>query len=208
VKATIAQIRAAGGYSIIYADPAWSYQDRGCNGAAEKHYPTMGQRELARLPVAQIAADNAVMFLWVTNPLLEDCLAVGRAWGFQYKTKAFEWVKSRGASEFFGLGRWTRGNTESCLLFVRGKKPPRPIDNSIRQLVFSESPWDDYITETVADTIRHHSAKPPAVRERIVQLLGDLPRVELFARDRAEGWDSWGNEVNSDISLEVPSDAA
>lgn len=182
-------------YNIILADPPWSYSDKGCNGAAAKHYSTMSLKDIKELPISKIAAKDAVLFLWVTNPLLPEALEVMSAWGFKYKTKAFEWVKSRGAKEFFGMGRWTRGNTESCLLGVRGKI--RPISGSVRQLVWDEGPE----TMTIAAPVMRHSAKPPEVRQRIVDLMGDLPRIELFAREKTPGWAVFGNQVEDSVDI-------
>lgn len=119
--------------------------------------------------------------MWATYPMMKEALKVIEAWGFTYKSIAFQWVKQNrsGKGYFFGLGRWTQGNTEPCLLAVKGK--PKRISASVGQLVFSP--------------LRRHSQKPDEVRDRIVELMGDLPRIELFARETAPGWDSWGNEV-------------
>lgn len=191
----IAQIRALGGFQILYGDPAWSYNDKGSNGAADNHYETMSVEQIAALPVSQIAADDAVLFLWTTWPFLMDARVVMESWGFEYKTLAFLWVKSTtNAKEFFGLGRWTRGNTEPCLLGVRGN-PPRRVDAGVRQLVWGEP-------EVIGAPVGQHSAKPIEVRQRIDQLMGPEPsRLELFARERAPKWHAWGNEVESTISL-------
>lgn len=175
-------------YNIIYADPPWSYQDKKCNGACEFHYSTMKIEDICALPVKDLAADDCVLFLWVTYPMLQEAMQLIKAWGFKYKTIGFQWIKQNksGNGYFFGLGRWTRGNTEAVLIATKGK--PKRASNSVSQLVFAP--------------LGRHSAKPPIVRDKIVELMGDLPRVELFARDKAEGWDSWGNEVESDLSLE------
>ena len=107
-------------------------------------------------------------------------------WGFKYKTLAFCWSKhTKNGKKVSNLGRWTMGNVELCLLGVRGK-PKRKIKN-IKQLVEAER--------------TKHSKKPEEVRNRIVKLMGDIPRIELFARQKTEGWDVWGNEVESDIEL-------
>jgi N6-adenosine-specific RNA methylase IME4 len=190
---SVEQVEQAGGYSVIYADPAWSYQDRGCNGAAELHYPTMSFEQLAALPVSRIAARDAVLFLWATYPKIEEALALIPKWGFTYKSIGFQWVKTRGEKAFLGLGRWSRGNTEPCLLATRGK--PKRVSASVSQLVF----WEP---EILTAPVTRHSAKPPEARDRIVELMGDLPRIELFARQRAPGWDAWGNETTSDIQLQ------
>jgi N6-adenosine-specific RNA methylase IME4 len=200
LTATVEQVEALGGFPVIYADPAWRYTNKGVNGAAEKHYPTMSVDELCALPVRRIAAKNAVLFLWYTNPLLPEALRVVEAWGFRFKTIPFTWVKSRNFQEFFGLGQWTRGNPESVMLGVRGK-PPRPIDRGVRHLVWGDDD-ETPVTETICAPVGRHSAKPPEVRTRIEQMLGPLDRIELFARERAPGWYAWGNEINSDVNLQ------
>lgn len=173
-------------YNIIYADPPWRYQDK-CRGNAEDHYKTMSLEEIKNLPIEKIASKDCVLFLWATYPMLGEALEVIKAWGFTYKSIAFQWVKlTKNNKYFFGLGRWTRGNTEPCLLAVRGK--PKRIDNSVFQLVLSQ--------------IRKHSQKPDRVRYLIVKLMGDLPRIELFARQKFNGWDIWGNELHNDIDME------
>ena len=164
-------------YNIIYADPPWRYQDRKCSGACEFHYNTMKIDEICKLPIQKITEKDAVLFLWCTYPMLQEALQLINAWGFRYKTIGFQWVKQNksGNGFFFGLGRWTRGNTECCLIATKGK--PKRINNSVSQLIVSP--------------IQAHSQKPSETRDRIVQLLGDLPRIELFARQSADGWDCW-----------------
>lgn len=171
-------------YRIIYADPPWRYADRKPpQGGAEEHYPTMLLSNIHNLPVMQIAETDCVLFMWATYPLLQEALDTIKAWGFTYKCVGFTWVKQNklGSGYFFGLGRWTRGNPEICLMATRGK--PKRVSASVANL-------------TLAPLTRH-SAKPPVIRDKIVQLLGDLPRIELFARQTAEGWDSWGNEIQA-----------
>lgn len=167
-------------YSIIYADPPWKYDDSGCSGAAAAQYKTLTPKELGKLPVADIAAPDCVLFMWATYPKLKDALSVIDAWGFKYKSIAFQWVKlnKSGNGYFFGLGRWTRGNTEPCLIATRGK--PKRVSASVGQLIFSP--------------LREHSRKPDETRNKIIELMGDLPRIELFARESVKGWDTWGNE--------------
>jgi len=154
----------------------------------------MSVEDICQLPVASIADDNCVLFLWTTAPCLQEAFKVLSAWGFQYKTKAFCWVKQNKVSMglFTGMGYWTRSNTEDCWLAVRGH--PKRIDASVHQVVMSP--------------VRGHSEKPSIIREKIVQLMGDVPRIELFARQKVEGWDCWGNEVESDIELPSRHDAA
>ena len=168
-------------YSIIYADPPWKYQDKACQGACEKQYSTMKVAEICDLPIADIAEKDCILFMWATYPMLKEALQVIEAWGFKYKTIGFQWIKQNksGNGFFFGLGRWTRGNTECCLIATKGK--PKRVDNSVSQLIISP--------------LRNHSQKPDETRSKIVQLVGDISRIELFARQYADGWDCWGNEV-------------
>jgi len=175
-------------YQIIYADPPWDYQDKGCQGTMANHYNGMNINAIQTLRVIDITDDNAILFLWATYPMLQEAIQVIKAWGFKYKTIAFQWVKLNPKSKtpFYGLGRWTRGNTECCLLATKGK--PKRISNSVFQLI--------------QEPRMRHSQKPAIVRNKIVELMGDLPRIELFARQKTEGWDVWGNEVKSDIILE------
>jgi N6-adenosine-specific RNA methylase IME4 len=194
-KATNQEVAALGGFPIIYADPPWAYSDRNCNGAAEQQYRTMPLPDLCALPVSSLAAKDAVLFMWGTYPLIKDMLDVGAAWGFQYKSIAFQWVKryAKSGDPFFGLGRWTRGNTEGCFLFTRGK--PKRVSASVSQLVDSLEP------EILDAPIGRHSRKPDIVRERIIELMGDLPAIELFAREQAAGWECFGNQVTQTVEL-------
>lgn len=194
-KATGSEVKALGGFQVIMADPPWSYSDAGCIGAAEAQYRTMPTEQIKALPVADLAAKDAVMFMWGTYPKIADMLELGAAWGFTYKSIAFQWVKrySKSGDPFFGLGRWTRGNTEPCFLWTRGK--PHRLSNSVSQLV------DTVEAEILDAPVGRHSAKPIVVREKIMTLMGDVPAVELFAREPAPGWECWGNEVTSTITL-------
>lgn len=179
MKIDIFSPETAGKYTVIYADPPWSYAQGG-RGAATNHYPTMTPKAIKELPVEQLAAKDAVLLMWATFPNLPQALETIEAWGFKYKTLGFNWIKkNRGGSLFWGLGFWTRSNPEICLLATKGK--PRRISASVHSVI--EAP------------IQRHSKKPDETRERIVQLMGDVPRIELFARQTADGWDCWGNEV-------------
>ena len=176
-------------YNIIYADPPWSYKDKalaGNRGAGCK-YKVQTKEWLDNLPVVDIADTDCVLFLWVTMPKLNECWGLIKNWGFEYKTVAFTWVKrnKKQPSWFWGMGHWTRANAELCLLATRGH--PKRVSASVHSIIDSH--------------IQAHSQKPDKVRNEIVKLLGDLPRIELFARERVEGWDSWGDEVESDINL-------
>ncbi len=170
-------------YNIIYADPPWSYRDKalaGNRGAGCK-YPVMSTDDIAKLPIDKITHDDCILFLWVTMPKLNECFDLIEKWGFTYKTCGFVWIKKnkRSGTNFMGMGRWTRANAELCLIVTKGK--PKRISASVHSVI--ESP------------IEGHSKKPDIVRDKIVELMGDLPRIELFARQHVEGWDCWGNEV-------------
>lgn len=118
--------------------------------------------------------------------MLKEALEVIEAWGFTYKTVAFNWVKQNksGVGLFMGLGNWTRSNSEICLLAVKGK--PKRVSAGVHSIILSP--------------LQRHSRKPDETRDRIVELMGDLPRIELFARETAPGWDSWGNEVPDPVA--------
>lgn len=171
-------------YQIIYADPPWTHKRTGSKkssrGMAKQFYPIMSTEAICELPIGEIVQDDCALFLWATWPNLPAALSVIEAWGFTYFGLGFEWIKKTATGkDFFGMGYWTRANSEPCLLAFRGKMVPCRHD--IRQIV--ESP------------IQGHSRKPAVIREKIVQLMGDLPRIELFARQRVDDWDCWGNEV-------------
>ena len=160
-------------YKIIYADPPWSYQCGNRLGAAKNHYPTMTFSELSALPVPALAEKDAVLFVWATYPMIEDALRLIPLWGFEYKTIAFQWIKLNPSTQMneyrimtaeeilkkscaLGLGYWTRGNTECCLLATKGH--PKRESAGISQLIFSPR--------------GRHSEKPAEVREKIRKLVG------------------------------------
>ena len=171
-------------YNIIYADPPWTFttrSDKGKDRSPENHYNCMTLKDICNLPVNDIAKKDCVLFMWVVDPLLHKAFEVITSWGFIYKTVAFTWAKtnSKSMGMFTGLGYWTRGNPEMCLLATKGR--PKRLSKSVAQLV--------------VDQRREHSRKPDRIRNDIVNLCGDLPRIELFARQKTKGWDVWGNEV-------------
>lgn len=174
-------------YEIILADPPWRYEQKSLQGAAERHYPTMSIEELCALPVDRFAAPDSALFLWSTFPQFPEAFRLIRAWGFTYKTVAFVWLKQnrKSLSWFYELGFWTRGNAEVCLLATKGHPKRQRAD--IHQFIISP--------------IESHSKKPDEAREKIVALMGDRPRVELFARQTVPGWDAWGNEVTPSPGL-------
>ncbi len=143
--------------------------------------------EICALPIADIAAPDSALFLWATFPMLQEAMRVIAAWGFSYKTVAFVWLKQNRVAKtwFYGMGFWTRNNAEICLLATKGH--PKRQSKGIHQLIVSP--------------IERHSKKPDEARDKIVRLMGDLPRVELFARNATPGWEVWGNEVESTVRL-------
>lgn len=180
---TAAEI-APGSYGAILVDPPWQFRvwnrDTGQGRSAEAHYPTLSLADLIALPVRELAVADCALFMWATWPTLPEALALGAAWGFEYKTCAFLWAKQtrRVQAWFMGLGYWTRANTEPCLLFTRGR--PRRKARSVRQLIVAP--------------VREHSRKPDEQYARIEALV-DGPYLELFARHWRPGWVVWGNQT-------------
>ncbi len=178
-----------GRYKVIYADPPWRYETwtelktetmrRKCGSTC---YPVMSSKQLCELPVKAISDERCVLFIWVTMPKLNEVFGVIDSWGFVYKTCAFTWVKQNpsGNGIYSGLGHWTLANPELCLLATHKKFPPRV--HPVKQLVLAPR--------------SNHSQKPSVVRDRIVELVGDLPRVELFATERVPGWDAMGDAID------------
>lgn len=184
-------------YQIIYADPPWEYKQSGSKvhsrGMAKQHYKTMCTEDICRLPIKDIKTGNAICFIWATFPNITEALKVMESWGFVYKTVAFVWVKKnrKTNTNFWGMGAYTRANAEVCLLGVskQTKAKKQVISNAVHSIIEA--------------SIEEHSKKPDIVREKIIELLGDIPRIELFARQKTQGWDVWGNEVESDIDFEA-----
>ena len=172
----------AGKFGIIYADPPWKFEtwsEKGKGRSAEQHYPTMPLEDIKNLSVNELAYENCALFLWAVSPMLPQALEVMESWGFIYKTVAFTWIKEDTKGDIFkGLGFWTRSNAEFCLLGTRGM--PKRNSSDVSQIIISKR--------------EEHSKKPDEIRDRIVELMGDLPRIELFARNERKGWVSWGNE--------------
>jgi len=181
-----------GQYGAILADPPWKFEHWGkdyiCGRDPENHYDLMTADAIEDLPVEEIAADDCVLFLWITWPMLEHGMRVIEAWQFTYKTCAFAWMKAdvSTVNMFPGpvdadmkLGYWTRANSEVCLLATRGN--PKRLDAGVRQ--------------GIIEPARQHSRKPDCIHERIERLVGG-PYLELFARQRRPGWTSWGNEID------------
>jgi N6-adenosine-specific RNA methylase IME4 len=175
-------------YQIIYADPPWKFKvwsEKNYSKIRPLHYKRMNLEDIKNLCIP--TEKNCILFLWTTMPTIKEALEVIEAWGFQFKTVAFTWVKrnKKSSSWFWGMGYWTRANAELCLLATKGN--PKRISAGVHSVI--DTP------------VERHSQKPADTRNRIVELMGDLPRIELFARQKTEGWDVWGNEVESDINL-------
>lgn len=174
-------------YSIIYADPPWRYSSRQFQDGGRRmirlddKYKTMTLSDICSLPLGKIVSPDSSLFLWSTNSHLPEALEVMRCWGFKYTTVAFVWVKKYQSGSFrYNYSPNTLQSVELCLLGKRGK--PQRVQRNVKQLV--------------VDEVLRHSQKPDIVAKRIVDLMGDVPRIELFARQKRIGWDVWGNEVD------------
>lgn len=180
-------------YQIIYADPPWAYKQKQINfqsydkgkkyeNDVTEHYDTMTNKEIKEMSVPGLADEDCLLFLWATSPNLDLAIEVGKAWGFEYKTVAFVWDKQR-----TNYGFYTLSQCELCLVFKKGRIPKKSANN-IRQFISEKS--------------GKHSAKPLEVRRRIEEMFPTHNKIELFAREKTEGWDVWGNEVESDINIQ------
>lgn len=202
-------IRAGKKYAAIYADPPWSfevYSGKGKQRSADRHYDTMSLDDIKALPIEQLAADDCALFLWAVMPELPGALDVIRAWGFEYKTVAFNWVKTNENDKFidlegnglhWGMGYWTRANTEICLLATRGSPKRQAMD----------------VHQVIVSPVSEHSRKPDAASVRIERLLGgpnvELPYLELFGRRPMRGWTVWGNQISRGLfHQDIPEFAA
>lgn len=189
-------------YGLILADPPWAF--RTFNGRdrtptqkrfreAEDHYPTMSIDDMAKLPVASIAAKDCALAMWIVGSHCDVALDLGRAWGFTFRTDLLYWLKQKLidaqqidmftgdiAPPKMSMGYYTRKQLEPCWLFTRGSPPVKAHD--VRQLIIAPP--------------REHSRKPVEQYDRLDRLFGDVPRLELFSRTPAKGWDAWGNETN------------
>ena len=169
-------------YQVIYADPPWRYDFSKDNAdKIEKHYPTMDIEDIKGLKIP--SDDNAVLYLWATAPKLLEALSVMKAWGFKYKTQAV-WDKT-----WIGMGYWFRGQHEILLVGVKGKFSPPISDNRVSSVYVEKK--------------SKHSKKPEYFRIMIENSFKDFDKLELFCRYPKEGWDVWGNEIESDIKLNV-----
>jgi len=176
-------------YNIIYADPPWNFSSKELqtyNGkrftSIDKHYKTQNKNWIKRLPIKNITENDCALFLWTTDAHLKEAIEVIEAWGFKYITIIFVWEKKTITGKTVcNLGAWTMKNYEICLFGTKGTMLKYKKINNILQKV---------------EALRKkHSQKPQKVRENIELLFGDLPRIELFAREKTDGWDVWGDEI-------------
>ncbi len=183
-------------YQVIYADPPWhfgskqlqKYNGERFESLEKREYPTMTVKDICNLPVKEITYEDCALFLWTTDAHIPEALEVIKAWGFKYITVAFIWSKKTNTGKQIAtLGAWTMKNCELCLLATKGQMLKFKTANNIYQLVEAERTT--------------HSTKPEEVRKRIEQLFNLPLRIELFARKKVDGWDSWGNEIESNIQL-------
>ena len=149
------------------------------------HYKTMSIKEIENMSdvINKISAANCLLFIWITFPNLKEGINIIESWGFTYKTLGFSWIKlnKKNKKPFFGIGFYTKSNCEICLIGIKGKPGNVIKSNKISSCIISER--------------REHSRKPDEARERIEQLVGQVPKIELFARQQVEGWDCWGDEI-------------
>lgn len=178
-------------FNIIYCDPPWqfgskAYQDgnRKMLKLEETQYETMTIEDIKGLPINEISDKDCICFMWVTDSHLKEGIEVLESWGFKYKTIAFNWIKKYASGETcVNFAPWTLKSWEICIVGIKGSMGKYKKVNNIRGLVEAER--------------TKHSKKPIEVRNRIEQLFGDIPRIELFAREYSEDWFVWGNEVDN-----------
>jgi N6-adenosine-specific RNA methylase IME4 len=178
-------------YSIIYCDPPWDYKGQKQHngkggkdtGGAIKHYGTVKVKDLKKLNVHTICEDDCLIFMWTSSPHLDQAIDLMKGWGFKYATIAFVWDKQK-----VNPGFYTMSQCEICLVGKRGKIPQPRGARNVRQFI--------------SEMRGKHSAKPTEVRDRITEMFPTQKKIELFARNKTEGWDFWGNEVDCDVKLE------
>lgn len=178
-------------YKIIYADPPWSFNNKKTGGnmtsGAQSQYDVMTIEQLKKLDVQSVCADDCVLVMWYVSSQPQEAIDLCTAWGFEIKTmNGFIWNKlTKNLNPFFGMGFWTRAGAECAIIATKGK--PKPVSHSVRQVGSS--------------AIGKHSAKPDFFRRKVVELCGDLPRLEMFARCATDGWDVFGNEAPNSIEM-------
>ncbi len=175
-------------YDILYCDPPWDYDGRtqhngmSDTGSALIHYNTMSLNDMKRLKVSEICKKDCLIFMWSSSPHLPQAIDLMKAWGFEYKTVAFVWDKQR-----VNPGYYTMSQCEICLVGKKGKIPSPRGPRNIKQFL--------------SEARGRHSAKPAEVRNRITSMFPTQKKIELFSREKVDGWDCWGNEVDSTVRL-------
>ncbi|WP_085908303.1 MT-A70 family methyltransferase [Kiloniella majae] len=168
-------------YSVIYADPAWSfkaYSNKGLKKSPQSHYDCMSLNDLKALPVSDIAEKDCVLFMWATFPMIHQALELIGAYGFTYKTGGVWHKKTKHGKTAFGTGYIFRSAAELLLVATKGK--PKALNRSTRNVIEAQ--------------VREHSRKPDCTYE-LIENLYTGPFIELFARQRRAGWDAWGNQL-------------
>lgn len=184
-------------YSIIYADPAWQFSNKKTGGSmkssAKSKYMTTSIEELKAMDVNALAADDALLVMWWVGSMPQEAIDLVNAWGFTLKNmNGIVWNKlTKNNNPHFGMGFYTRAGSESCLIATKGKF--KPASRSVRAVFRAEEQIQ------FEGKILRHSEKPKQVRELIIELAGDLPRLEMFNRD--DGWDVFGNESKNSILI-------
>ena len=193
--AELAARRPMGGYRVVYCDPPWLYENwskKGEHKNATAQYDCLSVTDLKTLPVESLAAENSVMFMWATWPMIFEAYMLMKAWGFTYKTGG-PWVKlsKTGAAIAFATGYIFRSASEAFLLGTRGD--PRALNRSTRNLLYDVE--IENLGPQITDLVREHSRKPDCAYP-MIEALFPGPYLELFGRNRREGWKTWGNEVD------------
>jgi len=187
-------------YQIVYADPPWDYGNRMFSSnkndsqrAITRAYETMKVEDITKLPIKNIINNDSVCFMWTTDAYIPCAIEIMTAWGFKYKTIAFTWIKKeKSGKQVCYMGQWTMKGCEIVLLGTRGRMTQYLKSRKVRQL------------QSAIRDRKKHSQKPQIIRDKIVEMFGDkLAKIELFAREKYEGWDVWGNEVESNIELKI-----
>lgn len=180
-------------YQVIYADPPWTFKSKNTGGSmksgAAAQYQTMSIKEMMSMDVQSICSDNCILVMWWVGSQPEEAIALAKAWGFKIKhMNGFVWNKLTVKElPFFGMGYYTRAGAETALIAIKGK--PNIASHSVRQVRTAK--------------VGRHSEKPAEFRNDIVQMCGDVPRLEMFARDAAPGWDVFGNQVSDSVDIGV-----
>ncbi|MEL4371376.1 MT-A70 family methyltransferase [Shewanella xiamenensis] len=196
-------------YQLIYADPPWAFSNQNTGGSmkssAQAKYTVTSTEDLKCLDVNSIADDNCVLVMWYVGAMPQDAIDLVKSWGFTLKNmNGFVWNKlTINNNPFFGMGFWTRAGSESAIIAIKGK--PTPACRSVRAV-------GNYDPQSLDEVLAHlcyvgtyqnirHSQKPDEFRDKCVELMGDVPRLEMFARTRTKGWDVFGNEVKGSIDI-------